>query len=115
MANTETVKLRRLFGAQVRRYRKDRGWTQSDLASKTDLSLDMVGRIERGQASPSLDTVAKLSHRLDVSAAALFGGQTAKVRGERSKIIETILSSLGRLDGQELERVQRVIIAATKG
>ena len=114
MSNAETVKLLRLFGAQVRRFRKDRGWTQSDLASKADLSLDMIGRIERGQASPSFDTIARLSQRLEVPAVALFGGAAPKSRGERSRLIEAILTSLSGLDGRELERAHRVITAATK-
>lgn len=115
MADSEIVRLCRLLGAQVRRLRKDRGWTQADLAAKVNLSLDMMGRIERGSAAPSLKTIARIAQKLDAPVAALFGGSVGKARsGDRSRRMENIVAILSALDLSQLDRVHRVIIAAVK-
>lgn len=54
-----------IIGRQVRRLRREFGWTQADLAEHINMSLDMVGRIERGQASPSITTIGHLAESLN--------------------------------------------------
>ena len=51
----------RRFGLGVRLLREARGWSQEDLAEHSDLNRSFIGEIERGAATPSLVTVAKLS------------------------------------------------------
>ncbi len=41
-----------LFGANVRQHRRVKGLTQAQLAEAVDLSVEMVGKIERGTSSP---------------------------------------------------------------
>ena len=59
------VGLPKIIGRQVRRLRKESRWTQADLAEQISMSLDMIGRIERGQASPSVTTLEQLARALD--------------------------------------------------
>ncbi|HUY85086.1 MAG TPA: helix-turn-helix transcriptional regulator [Candidatus Dormibacteraeota bacterium] len=50
------------IGKRIRRLRKDRGWTQADLAAKTGLQTNTIARLERGKnrpADPSLEQLAK--------------------------------------------------------
>jgi len=54
-----------IIGRHTKRLRKQQGWTQLALAEQLNMSLDMVGRIERGQASPSLATLKQLARVLD--------------------------------------------------
>jgi len=51
----------RRFGLGVRLLREARGWSQEDLAEHSGLNRSFIGEIERGAATPSLVTVAKLS------------------------------------------------------
>src|SRR5581483_6860621 len=102
MPDTDTVKICRILGGSIRRLRKDRGWTQAELAHRTDLSLDMIGRIERGNAAPSFRSLARLAHRLDVPVTALFGGSIGKGRsGDRGRKLEAIIGTLSALDMQD--------------
>ena len=55
------------FGEYIRALREDRGLTQSELALRAGVAVDSVRRIERGQLSPSLRSVAKLAEGMDVS------------------------------------------------
>ena len=61
----------RSFGLGVRRLREARGWSQEDLAEHSDLNRSFIGEIERGAATPSLVTVAKLSQAFGLAPSVL--------------------------------------------
>jgi len=109
---TENVStLRRIIGSQVRHYRSDHNWTQGDLAEKADLSLDMIGRLERGTASPSLDSLFRLASVLEVPPAVLLGGLPLDDRGdmERERKLQKILAALGGVETRDLNRIERIL------
>lgn len=58
-------------GHRVRSLRKARGWTIQGLADEAALSRRMLTQIELGQANPSLATIDRIAHALDVSFADL--------------------------------------------
>lgn len=62
----------RAFGRAVRRAREAQGWSQELLAERAELNRSYLGEVERGNAMPSLVTVAKLAHAFDLSASALL-------------------------------------------
>ena len=49
--------VRRQLGANVRRWRTRRGWTQDQLAEQANISAKFVGEVERGEDNPSLETL----------------------------------------------------------
>ncbi len=61
------------FGQTIRVARKQRGWTQEQLAEASHLNRSYVGEIERGLAVPSLETIDKLATALGLSPATLLG------------------------------------------
>ncbi len=67
----------RRFGRYIRQLREDRGLTQNELAERAELAVDSIRRIERGQLSPSLRSVAKLAAGMEISLHSLFGGYEA--------------------------------------
>lgn len=52
------------FGQRVRDAREARGWTQEDLAEKTNMDRTYIGGIERGERNPSLLNINKLARAL---------------------------------------------------
>jgi transcriptional regulator with XRE-family HTH domain len=60
------------FGAVVRRLRDVRGWSQEHLAGQADLNRSYLGEIERGVATPSIATAAKLAAALGLSLSVLL-------------------------------------------
>jgi XRE family transcriptional regulator, regulator of sulfur utilization len=64
--------LNRQFGQVLRSLREGRGWSQEELAARADLNRSYLGEIERGSATPSLATVAKLALALELSLADLM-------------------------------------------
>ncbi|MDP9899378.1 helix-turn-helix domain-containing protein [Variovorax ginsengisoli] len=60
------------FGLAVRQLREGRGWSQEQLAERSDLNRSYVGEIERGNVIPSIVTAQKLALALGVNGAGLL-------------------------------------------
>jgi transcriptional regulator with XRE-family HTH domain len=52
--------------------RTDRGLSQEQLANDSDVPINQIGRIERGEINPSLSTLHSISSALGVSLSDLF-------------------------------------------
>jgi transcriptional regulator with XRE-family HTH domain len=105
------LELRKLFGTCLRQGRRSRGLTQAQLAEASSLSLEMIGRLERGVAAPSFDTIEVLAGMLDVPPAVLFGAEPAVAAGKRRDLLDRINRLLASASDPELERVARVLSA----
>lgn len=62
----------RAFGMTVRRQRDARRWSQERLAEAADLNRSYIGELERGEAVPSLQTLAKLAVALGIAPSQLL-------------------------------------------
>ncbi len=75
----------------------------------------MVGRLERGQAAPSLDTIEKMARAFTVAPAIVLGGApiTDDASSDRERMIQGIVAMLIEADDDDLERIEQVIGAMT--
>ena len=55
------------LGRRVRRLREQRGFSQAELAQRSQISTQYLGEIERGRRDPSLSVAARLATALDSS------------------------------------------------
>jgi transcriptional regulator with XRE-family HTH domain len=62
----------RSFAHQLKTIRHERGLSQLQLAVKANIHLSYLGRVERGESAPSLDTIIHFANALGVSAAELI-------------------------------------------
>lgn len=53
---------RRAFGDRVSALRRDRGWTQEQLAERADVHRSYIAGVESGTRNPTLDVIVKLSN-----------------------------------------------------
>lgn len=60
-------KLNAAFGKSLAKLRKTRGWTQEFLSFESNLTRNYISLLERGERSPTLDTIASLAAALKVS------------------------------------------------
>jgi transcriptional regulator with XRE-family HTH domain len=65
-------------GRNVRRLRQERGVNLSDLAASAGISLAMLSRLEKGDVTPSLETLVALGEALGTNAAALLKDEAAQ-------------------------------------
>ena len=47
-------------GNIITNLRKEKDWSQADLANKSGVSREMIGKYERGEAVPSIEAAKKL-------------------------------------------------------
>ena len=62
----------------VRRLRKEKGMTLSEMAAVCDCSPGLLSQIETGSVNPSLSTMVSISEALDTSLSDLFAGAPSK-------------------------------------
>lgn len=106
------MQLPTLFGKNVRNCRKARKLTQEQLAERVDVSMETIGKIERGVAAPTFATAERIAEALGVPVAVLFGASEAEaVSGERGRLINRIGQLLSRMNDDQLFRVTRIIEA----
>jgi transcriptional regulator with XRE-family HTH domain len=68
----DAKELKKSFGRRVRSVRQLRDLTQEQLAEMAKISPEYVGKIERGRASPSFNSIAHLASALEVDPRILF-------------------------------------------
>jgi transcriptional regulator with XRE-family HTH domain len=66
--------LAKRIGAEVRKARRALALTQADVAERAEISVEFYARIERGEQTPSVPTLAALMRILGVSADAAMQG-----------------------------------------
>ena len=64
--------LEKYIGAEIRKYRRRADMTLIALAQRAGLSQGMMSKIENGQTSPSLSTLAALADALSIPLSSLF-------------------------------------------
>ena len=55
------------LGKNIKKFRKQIGLTQQELADKTNISLNFLGKIEVAFTKPSLDTIIDIAKGLGIS------------------------------------------------
>jgi len=64
------------IGTTIRSDRLQKGLSQGDIEKKTGLLRCYLSRVENGHTVPSLDTLAKIAHSLDMPIAQFFASDT---------------------------------------
>jgi transcriptional regulator with XRE-family HTH domain len=64
--------IRHLLGRRVRELREASGLTQEQLAEKSELHPNYIGRIERAQSNVSLEIIQKIAWGLRVELSSIF-------------------------------------------
>ena len=60
------------FGKRVAELRKQAGYSQEQFAFKCEVDRTYIGTIERGEKSPTLNTIEKIANALGISKSELF-------------------------------------------
>ncbi|MDX6748597.1 helix-turn-helix domain-containing protein [Geminicoccaceae bacterium 1502E] len=75
-------------GQQLKKLRKERDWSLSQLAEASQVSIGLLSQIERGRSIPSLRTLTKLRVALDVSLGTLVGQREPTVSSSESRFVK---------------------------
>lgn len=75
-----------VLGSNIRKIRKEFGWTQADLAEKTGISVPFMTQIELGRKSASLEVVQNIAAVLNISYKQLFEENIAASNQEKTNL-----------------------------
>ena len=65
--------IRKRAGANIRRLRNEKGWSQEELAERTGPHRTYISSVERGVRNPTITVIEKLMIALKCDANAIFG------------------------------------------
>jgi transcriptional regulator with XRE-family HTH domain len=60
------------LGKRIQELRKDRNFTQEGLAERCGLTLNYIGKVERGEAQPTLEALLSIANALKSNLSNLF-------------------------------------------
>lgn len=105
------AELKSRFGNLLAANRRYAGLTQEDLASKADLSVDQISKLESGKTGASFDAIARLSDALRIDPAAFFTDQI-QTGATRRPAFSKLTAKLARLTDEQLVWIDGVVSAA---
>lgn len=98
---------REKFGLFLTQLRKEKGFTQQDVADRLYVSNKAVSKWERGQSLPDISLLAPLAQLLEVSVAELLKGERLAGEALDSREVESLVSKAIRLSAEEQENRSR--------
>ena len=108
-----------VLGDNIKRYRKEKGLTQKELAKKVKVKHNSISDWERGICKPDADTLGVICWALDVDANTILGwndlNQIKKDADElaetiiSNKKIKNILSDISKMDDNDMDMVKALI------
>lgn len=109
--STKSNDLTDRIATRVRDLRLERGWSQPELARRSDLSNAMVSMVERGERTPSLEALASLANALEVDPAILLTvDESAGMRADARRLAEELTElKLPRADIEAIRRIARAL------
>jgi len=81
------------LGQRIKELRKAKKLTQTHLAEKVGIDYKHLSRIEVGSSYPSINTLQKIAHSLDVEASELFSFGFSRSKNELIQEIYEILNN----------------------
>ncbi len=68
------MKAQEQLGMRIKFLRKERGWSQEDLALEANVNKNYICDLENGRRNPSLDILERISNAFGIPLSVLFKG-----------------------------------------
>ena len=103
--------LRKEFGLRIKRLRKQRNWTQKELADKIDVRFPQLNKYEGGLHAPPLEKLILLAEVLDTTVDYLLTGDRTEQRPlHNSRLLERF-QALEEFSSEDQEALIKLIDA----
>jgi transcriptional regulator with XRE-family HTH domain len=66
MTKIRDIELLKSFGQNLKKIRENKNLSQEELAYRSDIPINQVGRIERGQVNTTISTLNSIAKALDI-------------------------------------------------
>ena len=99
------------IGERVRTFRRQKGWTQEELAEASDVEPSNISHIERAATKVSLPTLLRIANALEVTLDELVFASLVKSQNISLKMIDELLQDC---TPQELQAIAEIVAHARK-
>ena len=100
-------KLSGVISKRLKDYRKENDLSQEQFAEKAGISLPLLSELERGIANPTLQTLEKIAHAMDLAVAEMLDADCA-LKDEK-RLRSKISGRLEKLDADNLKVVAALL------
>lgn len=98
----------KIIGKRIWQYRNECGISQEELALRADMHASHIGQFERGQKSPSIESIEKIVNALDITFAEFFSFDIAPAVQDDA-LISKIISYLKAMSKEEQHNTLKVV------
>lgn len=98
------------IGKKIRKYRKERGLTQDELAEMTDLSTNYVGALERAEKNLTLANLINIANALDVTADMLLCDEIRNGYKIKTSMITEKIEKLSPSDRDKIMQMLNIML-----
>ena len=99
------------IGAQIRKFRRERDWTQAELAEFVGIDKRNISRYESGNIEPRKSTLLKFADALHVDVQDLLGVARADTNAEveEDPELSRLFRDVSKLPEKDKEALKRII------
>jgi transcriptional regulator with XRE-family HTH domain len=108
---TQTTDTRKAIGARIKALRKQKKWTQKELAARLDIGLSQFNKYESGLHTPQVEKVIRLAELFDTTTDFLLTGDRADQKPLHNIKLLDRLQSLECFDNDDQETIIKIIDA----
>lgn len=104
------------IGQRIKEKRLEHGYSQEDLADRTDLSRSYISHVELGSKNASLETIVKIANELGCSANDLLKDSLISLEDQISKIEQVLIDCTPEekiLLTKNLESLKKILMEFT--
>lgn len=99
------------IGAKIRYFRKKLGLSQEALALKADIHPAHLGKLERNEKSPTIETLDKIVNAIDISYEEFFSDVSEMTANKKREFyIDKVIRRLTSLPDEKLKTITEAII-----
>jgi len=106
-----------VIGDRLRELREQKNFSQGDIEKRTGLLRCYLSRVENGHTVPSLDTLAKIAHSLDMPIAQFFASDTLALQMNTQNLSDDelrFLTQIRRYSSNLNESDRKLLMAMVK-
>ena len=99
-----------MLASNIKHLRKEKGWTQEELASKLGISRPALGSYEEGRATPKLDVLFRITELFDITLKELKEQDLSKpgaVNPSKKDNLRVLAVTVDREDNENIELVNQ--------
>ncbi|MEL7567920.1 MAG: helix-turn-helix transcriptional regulator [Dehalobacterium sp.] len=87
----------KLVGERIRNLRKERNWTQEELAHRANIHRSHLGEIERGETSVTVESIAKIANAFEITVEDIFRNLQPSYENKGNDVLALLMNKVNKL------------------